>query len=227
MLSTTFFITVLVTLISLTAAYDEHSDASPYTLTDDLSYKNFFDGFDFYDGPDPTKRFVRYQNQEYAIKQNLVGYLEEESTRLNGLRSPSQSGSFSATLQLLRNISAPRKTLRLAPPPPTLRPGARPLRISLALGATSPLASKTSRLFSTLLFCGDWAGKEWEKDGCAKKTDVVACDAYVRDNPQAFMEAYWEVAGLKWFQKSAPAKREAAIRPTVINIQSKGRRYAW
>jgi hypothetical protein len=100
MLSTTFLITVLVTLISLTAAHDGHSDASPYTLTDDLSYKNFFDGFDFYDGPDPTKGFFKYQNQEYAIKQNLVGYLEDTQSVFMGVDYTTKDTAGRASVRL-------------------------------------------------------------------------------------------------------------------------------
>ena len=50
-------------------------------------------------------------------------------------------------------------------------------------------------------FCGAWAGTEWESGGCAKKTGVETCEAYVRDYPDVFAQSYWEVAGLKWFQK--------------------------
>jgi hypothetical protein len=76
MLSTTFLIAVLATLIPLITAI------SQYTLTDDLTYNNFFDAFGFYDGPDPTNGFVKYQKQEHAIKQNLVGYLEDAQSVL-------------------------------------------------------------------------------------------------------------------------------------------------
>ncbi|KAF3047725.1 hypothetical protein E8E12_011532 [Didymella heteroderae] len=50
-------------------------------------------------------------------------------------------------------------------------------------------------------FCGSWAGGEWGAGGCARKTGVATCEAYVRDHPEAFVDAYWEIAGLKWFQK--------------------------
>jgi hypothetical protein len=96
MLSTTFFITVLVTLISLTAA----GDAPHYTLTDDLSYKNFFDNFNFYDGPDPTKGFVKYQSQEYAIKQDLVGYLEDIQSVFMGVDYTTKDTAGRASVRL-------------------------------------------------------------------------------------------------------------------------------
>ncbi|XP_014552484.1 glycoside hydrolase family 16 protein [Bipolaris victoriae FI3] len=50
-------------------------------------------------------------------------------------------------------------------------------------------------------FCGEWAGKVWDEE-CAAKTGVETCEEYVRGNPDAFREAYWEVEGLRWFQKS-------------------------
>jgi hypothetical protein len=64
MLSSTFLTAVLVTLVSLIAAHKGHDDAAQYMLTDDLTYKNFFEAFDFYHGSDPTEGFVKYQNQE-------------------------------------------------------------------------------------------------------------------------------------------------------------------
>ncbi|KAL2356074.1 mixed-linked glucanase precursor [Cryomyces antarcticus] len=52
-------------------------------------------------------------------------------------------------------------------------------------------------------FCGAWAGdpKVWEAGGCAKATGAQSCDAYVRDNPAAFGEAYWIFGDFKIFQK--------------------------
>lgn len=50
-------------------------------------------------------------------------------------------------------------------------------------------------------FCGAWAGAEWEAGGCRAKTGAATCEEFVRENPAAFRDAYWEVAGLKWFQK--------------------------
>ena len=49
-------------------------------------------------------------------------------------------------------------------------------------------------------FCGAWAGKVWQSDGYAASIGPAICEAYVRDNPAAFSEAYREIAGLKWFQ---------------------------
>lgn len=60
---------------------------------------------------------------------------------------------------------------------------------------------KNMKIVFDTTFCGSWAGGEWESGGCANKTGVSTCEAYVRDHPEAFVESYWEIAGLKWFQK--------------------------
>ncbi|KAF2025544.1 hypothetical protein EK21DRAFT_103864 [Setomelanomma holmii] len=59
---------------------------------------------------------------------------------------------------------------------------------------------KDLRVIFNVAFCGDWAGKEWDKS-CAKKTGVSTCEAYVQNNPDAFKESYWELKTLKWYQQ--------------------------
>lgn len=46
-------------------------------------------------------------------------------------------------------------------------------------------------------FCGDWAGKVWAESGAQKTTGVDSCDAYVKQNPEKFKEAFWEIASIK------------------------------
>lgn len=46
-------------------------------------------------------------------------------------------------------------------------------------------------------FCGDWAGKVWAASGAQKATGVDSCDAYVKQNPEKFTEAFWEIASIK------------------------------
>ncbi|KAF2851124.1 glycoside hydrolase family 16 protein [Plenodomus tracheiphilus IPT5] len=65
---------------------------------------------------------------------------------------------------------------------------------------------KDLKIIFDTTFCGQWAGKEWEEGGCRAKTGVQTCEAYVRDNPAAFEDAFWEVSGLKWYQKGDDAK---------------------
>ncbi|KAF2259973.1 mixed-linked glucanase precursor, partial [Lojkania enalia] len=56
-------------------------------------------------------------------------------------------------------------------------------------------------IFNTA-FCGEWAGRaeEWNKS-CRVKTRVETCEEWVGENPEAFVEAYWEIAGLWWFER--------------------------
>ncbi|USP73106.1 nicotinate-nucleotide pyrophosphorylase [Curvularia clavata] len=59
---------------------------------------------------------------------------------------------------------------------------------------------KDLRVVFNTAFCGDWAGREWDKS-CREKTGVETCEEYVRDHPEAFSEAYWDISGLWWWQK--------------------------
>ncbi|KAL7414259.1 concanavalin A-like lectin/glucanase domain-containing protein [Mrakia frigida] len=59
-------------------------------------------------------------------------------------------------------------------------------------------------------FCGDWAGNTWQDSGyagqttsCAAKTGYSTCDSYVRNNGAAFVDAYWEVSSVKYYQPKA------------------------
>lgn len=52
-------------------------------------------------------------------------------------------------------------------------------------------------------FCGDWAGNvDWNGGTCTKKTGYQSCSNYVRDHPEAFLQAYWEFGAVRYF---APA----------------------
>ncbi|KAF2500098.1 hypothetical protein BU16DRAFT_601746 [Lophium mytilinum] len=59
---------------------------------------------------------------------------------------------------------------------------------------------KDLKIVINLTFCGQWAGDIWTTGGCAAKTKSATCEAYVENNPDAFSEAYWEIASLKWFE---------------------------
>jgi hypothetical protein len=65
-------------------------------------------------------------------------------------------------------------------------------------------------------FCGAWAGAAWEDGSCAKKAKT--CDEYVRDNPEAFTEAYWEINALKVYQDNG--KAPAAPSPPAYTPKS-------
>jgi hypothetical protein len=48
-------------------------------------------------------------------------------------------------------------------------------------------------------FCGDWAGQVWSTDAtCSKKAPT--CEDYVKNNPHAFADMYWEINSLKVYQ---------------------------
>jgi hypothetical protein len=352
-------------------AHEDHTNKSgKYMLTDDLTYKNFFPAFDFFSDDDPTKGFVKYQNQEDAIKQGLVGYLEDTksvfmgvdyankatvgraSVRLESKKSwnyglliadirhmpSSQCGTWPAFWLLSSSVEWPKGgeidilegvndyqsnsvTLHtskgciidnstaaeggfgaiggdtnapftglmstddcdVAAPDqeknvgcsihapdttsdirsgggsgssensgaallpsygtefneaqggvyaiewtvtgitvwffPRDSPG---FTENFSSNTTTPEPSiwgtpmahfggsgcdfserfKDLQIIFNTAFCGEWAGAEWDKS-CAKKTGVATCNEYVRENPEVFKEAYWEVAGLQWFQKVA------------------------
>jgi hypothetical protein len=65
-------------------------------------------------------------------------------------------------------------------------------------------------------FCGAWAGAAWEDGSCAKKAKT--CNEYVRDNPEAFTEAYWEINALKVYQDNG--KAPAAPSPPAYTPKS-------
>ncbi|KAF2660728.1 glycoside hydrolase family 16 protein [Lophiostoma macrostomum CBS 122681] len=75
-------------------------------------------------------------------------------------------------------------------------------------------------------FCGDWAGSdvEWNKS-CAKKTGVAKCEDYVRDHPEAFESVYWEIKGLKWFEKTGSTQKRDLAGHAVSQL--KNRAFRW
>ncbi|KAF2855449.1 glycoside hydrolase family 16 protein [Plenodomus tracheiphilus IPT5] len=85
---------------------------------------------------------------------------------------------------------------------------------------------KKQQLVFDTTFCGQWAGSQsaWESSSCSKKAST--CEEYVRDNPEAFAEAYWTINALKVYQDNgeapvspaptSPAKSSAI--PTVVPV---------
>ncbi|KAK0936019.1 hypothetical protein LTR29_012391 [Friedmanniomyces endolithicus] len=62
-----------------------------------------------------------------------------------------------------------------------------------------------SMVFDTT-FCGSYAGNTWQGDGCPlidPTNGWQSCDDFVATNPQAFVDAYWEVNYLKVYQTAA------------------------
>ena len=60
-------------------------------------------------------------------------------------------------------------------------------------------------------FCGDWAGQVWSGSTCAASTGWSNCEEFVANNPDAFVDAYWSVAGLKVYQTAAGS---TAVQPS-------------
>ncbi|KAF1920556.1 concanavalin A-like lectin/glucanase domain-containing protein [Ampelomyces quisqualis] len=367
------FTTMLAIASSLVSVATAASTGVGYTLTDDLSYTNFFSAFEFFDGPDPTKGFVQYQDAQSAVDQKLVGLLQDTksvfmgvdyttkdpkgraSVRLESTKTwnhgvliadighmpASTCGSWPAfwllgqqawpvggeidilegvndydsnavtlhtsqgcvvdnstapapnTATISRastsftgflntdncDVAAPNQPKNVgcsihAPDslPPTsgssssssstLPPASYGTRFNAAQGGIyalewtaqsisvfffphgSPLyrlAANTSspdpsawgaplahfsgaacdfeqrfadmRIIFDTTFCGEWAGKEWVEGGCMAKTGASTCEAYVRQNPRVFRDSWWEIRGLKWFQKGVKSVGVAAGKP--------------
>jgi len=98
MQSTTLSTVVLATIMSLTALSNAAGGA--YTLTDDLSYKNFFSAMDAYDGSDPTQGFVQYQSLTQAVERNLVGYLDDTKSVFMGVDYTTKDPKGRASVRL-------------------------------------------------------------------------------------------------------------------------------
>ncbi|KAF2242098.1 glycoside hydrolase family 16 protein [Trematosphaeria pertusa] len=95
--------TSLVSAVLATVPMLFDAGAAHYTLTDDLSYKNFFNAFDFYSGPDPTNGFVQYQDLQSAIKSQYIGYLEDTQSVYLGVDFQSQDANGRASVRAESN----------------------------------------------------------------------------------------------------------------------------
>lgn len=74
------------------------------------------------------------------------------------------------------------------------------------------------RVIFNICFCGEWAGQKhvWGYS-CREKTGVEECGEFVRENPEAFEWASWEIKGLRWFEadEETPSRKrgdEAVVR---------------
>ncbi|RPA72146.1 beta-1,3-1,4-glucanase [Ascobolus immersus RN42] len=54
---------------------------------------------------------------------------------------------------------------------------------------------KAHRIIINTTFCGDWAGAVFAQSGCG----AGSCEAWVKNNPQAFKEAYWQMNSIRVF----------------------------
>ncbi|KAK5073328.1 hypothetical protein LTR24_010349 [Lithohypha guttulata] len=55
-----------------------------------------------------------------------------------------------------------------------------------------------------ITFCGDWAGNTFSTDPTCSSIGST-CQAFVQDNPSAFMETYWSINSLKVYQQNGQA----------------------
>ncbi|KAH9879897.1 hypothetical protein J1614_001921 [Plenodomus biglobosus] len=109
---------------------------------------------------------------------------------------------FAAPLHAKNTTSNATSNAPRAPPPPP-NPSTWGPPLARFAGPNCPFTDrfKDLKVIFDTTFCGQWAGREWERGGCAAKTGVETCEAYVRDFPEVFEKAYWEVAGLRWYER--------------------------
>lgn len=63
-----------------------------------------------------------------------------------------------------------------------------------------------------LSLCGDWAGETFALSGCAARYNNLSCDNFVRNYPQAFSDARWEINYMRIYDNAASLKgRPAAM----------------
>ena len=63
---------------------------------------------------------------------------------------------------------------------------------------------KDQKIVINTALCGDWAGGVWGQDAtCAAKAST--CQEFVKDNPSAFANAFWEIGSLRVYQASGDA----------------------
>lgn len=94
------------------------SAAAQYSLVDHRAGSNFFDGFDFYTGGDPTHGFVNYVNQGTAASNGLIGtgdqiYMGVDYTSTlaaDGSQGGRQSVRLTSKASYTEGSSSPRST---------------------------------------------------------------------------------------------------------------------
>eukprot|EP00727_Mastigamoeba_balamuthi_P001778 m51a1_g11598 putative endo- -beta-glucanase (461) ;mRNA; r:117222-118761 len=79
-----------------------------------------------------------------------------------------------------------------------------------ALGSNCPSSFFANlKVVVNLAFCGDWAGETFAAACPAEAAQWKTCSEYVKNNPAAFREAYWDIASIRVFQPAtAPTAGE-------------------
>ncbi|KAI8940333.1 hypothetical protein NX059_004026 [Plenodomus lindquistii] len=75
---------------------------------------------------------------------------------------------------------------------------------------------KKQQIVFDTTFCGQWAGSKavWDASSCSKK--AATCEEWVRDNPEAFSEAYWTINALKVYQDNGEAAPPVSPSPSSL-----------
>ncbi|GAM82704.1 hypothetical protein ANO11243_006880 [Dothideomycetidae sp. 11243] len=68
-------------------------------------------------------------------------------------------------------------------------------------GCNIPQFFQNNQIVFDTTFCGDWAGNVWSETG-GQSSGSSTCDAYVANNPGAFVDAYWKINSLKVYTVS-------------------------
>jgi len=105
---------------------------------------------------------------------------------------------------LPRSLALPASLLTPSPDP---RSFGTPLARFAGSGCDFSTRFRDLSIVLDTTLCGDWAGNSevWKAGGCAAKTGSETCEAFVESDPGAFVEAYWEVRGLRVYEARASA----------------------
>ncbi|KAB2581009.1 putative glycosidase [Lasiodiplodia theobromae] len=99
--------------------------------------------------------------------------------------------------------------INLSQTPPTLAPSndawGQPLAHFSGPNCDWSQRFKDMRIVVNTDLCGDWGAGMWASGSCPTSTGYDSCESYVRENPQAFTEAYWEFGAFRWFEWRDPA----------------------
>ncbi|KAI6809085.1 hypothetical protein KC340_g18200 [Hortaea werneckii] len=79
----------------------------------------------------------------------------------------------------------------------------KPLAVFGGQGCDFNEAFVAQNAIINITLCGDWAGKVWESSGMAEKTGADTCEDFVANNPEAFAEAYFQIASFKVYSSSS------------------------
>jgi len=62
-----------------------------------------------------------------------------------------------------------------------------------------------NQIVMNIALCGDSVEDVWSSSGCASSTGYSSCSDFVRNNPTAFDDAFWDINWLKVFQSDSPS----------------------